>query len=385
MQLELLEHPFPFKASLAICSDIDFATSGEKVLEFQKYLCSDSKTVYGEGLGLEVGNSFWMFSDNEDQKFTYFQGLTNKESSNAEIIRQLIKLGYFDVIHSFGCFDKGGYTRKHAEITLEEFNKNNLKVPVWVNHGEENNKQNIGDEDFFGGSRIEKKDYYNLDIIKKLGVKYIWIGHLTHIVGQGNNPSIRQSTKLSIENFTKPKIFRLNSTKLLFTFHQDRKLLYFPRFVNRYGKMKNADFNYIAEQLTKNTIDCLINRKQSMILYTHFNENIEQNSPTFKILKYLKYHYENKSLLVTTTSKLLEYKNLIDNILHKIDGTNLFFILKNDISYNGLSFILKGGKINNIYVNNHNLTDDFNIHINHDNYIYYLSFKRNRPLNNLLF
>ena len=62
--------PYPFKAALAICSDIDETQTIEEFLEIQRFLCSEDSTRLGEGLGLEIGNSFYFYD--EKRRFSFF-------------------------------------------------------------------------------------------------------------------------------------------------------------------------------------------------------------------------------------------------------------------------------------------------------------------------
>ena len=39
------------------------------------FLNSEKQTIYGPGLGLEVGNSFWFFNGSKSAQLSYFDGL----------------------------------------------------------------------------------------------------------------------------------------------------------------------------------------------------------------------------------------------------------------------------------------------------------------------
>ena len=43
------------------------------------FLNSENQTIYGPGLGLEVGNSFWFFNGSKSFQLSYFEGLTIKK------------------------------------------------------------------------------------------------------------------------------------------------------------------------------------------------------------------------------------------------------------------------------------------------------------------
>ena len=58
MSIEIRKFPYPYKCALSISSDIDNASSSEFFVQFMDFLNSEKQTIYGPGLGLEVGNSF---------------------------------------------------------------------------------------------------------------------------------------------------------------------------------------------------------------------------------------------------------------------------------------------------------------------------------------
>ena len=129
---------------MAISSDIDNATSIESFIEIMKMLNGSKKTKFGDGLGLEIGNSFWFFNNSGKKQLSYFNRLTSKESEFAPYCRELWSSGHLDVLHSYGNFDCGEFHRKYAEIAVNELKKNNVAIPVWVNHGIFPNTQSVG-------------------------------------------------------------------------------------------------------------------------------------------------------------------------------------------------------------------------------------------------
>ena len=61
MNVKVRKFPYPYKCAFSISSDIDNATSLEYFVHFMDFLNTDIQTIYGPGLDLEVGNSFWFF------------------------------------------------------------------------------------------------------------------------------------------------------------------------------------------------------------------------------------------------------------------------------------------------------------------------------------
>ena len=62
MNLKIRKFPYPYKCALSISSDIDNASSLKFFVQFMDFLNSEKQTIYGPGLELEVGNSFWFFN-----------------------------------------------------------------------------------------------------------------------------------------------------------------------------------------------------------------------------------------------------------------------------------------------------------------------------------
>ena len=84
----LRKFPYPYKAGLAICSDIDNTETLEELREIQKFLNTGVVTKMGEGVGLEVGNSF-LFWEPPGEAISYF--LSDEETRRT--IREFIKSG----------------------------------------------------------------------------------------------------------------------------------------------------------------------------------------------------------------------------------------------------------------------------------------------------
>ena len=55
MNVDIRKFPYPYKCAFSISSDIDNASSLEFFVQFMDFLNSERQTIYGSGLGLEVG------------------------------------------------------------------------------------------------------------------------------------------------------------------------------------------------------------------------------------------------------------------------------------------------------------------------------------------
>ena len=88
-QVGLRKFPYPYKAALAICSDIDNTETLEEFLEIQKFLNTNTMTSLGRGLGLEIGNSFLMYAPD-----TCCISFFDEDTKTAEVITKLVKNTY---------------------------------------------------------------------------------------------------------------------------------------------------------------------------------------------------------------------------------------------------------------------------------------------------
>jgi len=326
-KIELRKFPYPFKAGLAISSDIDGTTTLEEFINIQSFLNTNEYTPLGKGLGLEIGNSFWMYSINPKNKFTYFKGITNKPSDSAAIIISLIKSGYLDTIHTYGDFNKkGGFTRKLAIEAIDTLKKNNCYVKIWINHGDKHNTQNIGILQYCKGDDPGKIEYHT-DQLLDYGIKFIWVSKLTHFIGQDR--------KLNFREFVNWFLFRpfqrlhdiaraLVGHNTLWIIKNDllqeislddgQKIWSFVR----YGFWDKASSCDLINILNTKTLNVLKKNKGYMIVYTHLGKKTRSDiclcEKTQNALKYLANEYKNGEIYVTTTSKLLTY-NLTNRYL----------------------------------------------------------------------
>ena len=80
----------------------------------------------GPGVGLEVGNTIYF--DMPPNQFSYW----NTDDVGRNMIRTLIHSGHIDCLHSYG---DNAVTRKHAGQALDELDKYNCQLEVWIDHG----------------------------------------------------------------------------------------------------------------------------------------------------------------------------------------------------------------------------------------------------------
>jgi len=324
-RVALRKFPYPYKAAMAICSDIDGTTTVEEFLEIHKFLNTKEMTTMGRGVGLEIGDSFMMYAP-PICAFSYYSA----NPGNAQIIEKFIKAGYIDFIHSYG--EKPDFTRKDAIKAIEELRKNGCKVDVWVDHA--TTVDNLGDDRTLGLGDHPDSTAYHSDLTLDYGIKFVWLGRVTMIVGQ--SVPITLATFASIYDRDHPIHSLVNMTKEFaknvlavfgnkkYAMHKSYELMRitrlddgqkayeFIRFDNYWkGVATGATSKRLSYVISKRTLERLKKVGGFMIVYTHLGKNSDCSqeiaNETQIALRDLAAEYERGNICVTTTSKLLNY------------------------------------------------------------------------------
>lgn len=321
--VSLRKFPYPFKASLAIASDIDDTYTLEEFLEIQEFLNTDNENSLGKGVKLDIGNSFHMY---ETGNIAYF----TSDPVTVEVIKEFIKTGVVDFIHSFG--QKEGFVREDAVRSIEELEKNNLKVDVWVNHTKTN--YNIGGSSTYGYGDDPGSKYYHTDLTIPYGIKFVWLGRVTMVAGQSAEITTKSFTNIfdpehpwhTVVNigkeFSKGILSQFDHKKYLMhknneivnvaTLKDGQKVYEFMRYESHWqGVGAGADSQGLSYSISKKNLDRLKDASGYMIVYTHFgghNSSSEYLPPkTISALRNLSDEYYAGNINVTTTSRLLNY------------------------------------------------------------------------------
>lgn len=317
--------PYPYKAALSISNDPDNVETLEEFLEIHRFLNTTTMTSLGEGVGLEVGSGF-LFYEPPESAISYFSG----DHKVASTIIRFIKAGYIDFLHSYG--KKYNFTRRDAIAALKELTANQSKVDVWIDHTR--SIDNLGDYRTFGEGDHPDSTAYHADLTLSHGIKFVWLGRVTMVIGQSVPIDLRTYTNifdpehsyLSIVNIGKEiaknviamfgsKKYAIHSDNDLLkisTLDDGQKVYEFIRFDNYWkGVGEGANAKGLAYSISKRTIERLKKNGGYMIVYTHLGKNADspQYIPkeTRKALRNLAYEYQTGNIYVTNTSKLLNY------------------------------------------------------------------------------
>ena len=350
----LRKWPAPFEAAMAICNDIDCTTFAD-YLAIHRFLNTTAPTPFGDGLGLPIANSFWMFSvqPEHDPGFAYFADMEGTPSPIAPRVRELFHAGLLDVLHTYGNFSQhGGFRRRHAEIAANEMLRWGMRPRVWVNHGDCHNFQNIhGTESdaTFAGGRLSRRGAdgvpvrnleYHLDITHELGVRFLWVHELTQDIGQDRPLPARERIfkpnalkrkrwlRRDLSDFSQAWL-KPAGCHLRRGMFENRLLKPYPlepgpfyRF-RRFGKYGPDCMQHLPTLLSDETLDALVASRGVSVLFAHLGKRPDPGSPVFNAasadaLRGLARRYHQGQLYVETTSRLLHYIAVRDALTYAV-------------------------------------------------------------------
>ncbi|MBI3087278.1 MAG: hypothetical protein HYY91_00080 [Candidatus Omnitrophica bacterium] len=330
--MSLRKYPYPYRAALTICSDID-QTTPDAFLEIHRFLNTTHETSMGPGVGLEIGDSFWMYAagPHPEQRLAYFAGLDPVEGPWAGLIRDFIRAGYLDCLHTYGDFNHyGGFQRELAVQGVRQFQDQGLRLDVWTNHGDRHNFQNIHEPWSLGdvaqtryadGDQRDTAEYH-MDLSRSLGIRFCWrSADLTQVWGQGRplrlgdlcpwerlrhprtwlrwlGPTLRAGVGSSGANaLLEPVALRDGSSLYAF---------------KRYGRFSQDRADDLGSMLSEQHLAQLIRDEAAAILYTHLGKRLNPSGPVIPEaaqagLRRLARASQDGRIYVTTTSRLLRY------------------------------------------------------------------------------
>lgn len=322
--VQLRQMPYPCKAMLAICSDLDETPDKDVYGEIMRFLNTTETRAMGPGVGLEVGNSIYF--DMPPDQFAYW----NTDEAGRTMIRALIRSGHIDCLHSYGDL---ATTRGHAARTLEELARYDCRLEVWSDHGiaptnfDPGIMRGHGDEPGHGA--------YHADLTVGYGIKYVWRGRVTSVTGQDIPTQIGEIFDWShpvasgltlLKEAAKRKLARTGHTK--YAMHgpnetlrpavlRDGSPVYeFLRCNPHWGGVSSCDQGrHIAKVLTHELLDRLVARGGTCVLYTHLGKIDDPGIP-FSPAAVAAFHRlaqasRRGDILVTTTRRLLGYRRAI--------------------------------------------------------------------------
>lgn len=371
--IQLRRFPYPYRAMLAVCSDLDETPDLQTYLSISQYLNTSENTAHGRGVDLEVGNT--IFFNMPPGEFAYW----NAANKGRDMLRRLIKSGHIDCFHSYGdCAN----TRDDAKRCLDELEAHDCRLRVWVDHAKA--ASNFGSDIMSGHGDIPGDDAYHADLTVQFGVRYVWLGRVTSVIGQDTSyrplSVLRRSTPLkssvtaakdlakrllSVQAVGKYSLHRGNRLLRQTTLRDGQCVVEFMRCNPNPGGISVGDHSQgIADALAPNVLDQLVACGGASIIYTHLGKRLGQHgafySGTREAFERLGHYSQAGKILVCTTYRLLNYKEAVQSAQLSVQnhdrGRLVDVVIPKDCDPGGLTFYAEDDdlavRINGIEIRN---------------------------------
>jgi hypothetical protein len=313
--------PYPYRAMLAIASDLDLTPDRHAYFESMRFLNTTADTASGPGVGLEVGNSIYF--DMPPGQFAYW----TTDEAGREMVRRMIRSGHVDCLHSFGDL---ATTRGHAGRALDELARHGCRLRVWVDHAVA--PSNFGADIMRGHGDVPGSPVYHADLTCGAGVEFVWRGRVTSVVGQdvprrlsgiGDRAHAAASLRAAAKEGVKGLLARAGHAKYAMhgpnrltrsaTLRDGRPVVEFIRSNPHWGGVSRGETgDGLGEVLTTAMLDTLVARGGVTVLYTHLGKVADRRAPfppaTCEGLRRLAAYEERGAVLVATTARLLAYR-----------------------------------------------------------------------------
>ena len=323
-RVALRPFPHPYKAALAICSDLDETPDASAYFDMMRFLNTNASTVCGDGVALEVGNTIYF--DMPPDQFSYW----NTDDAGREGVRALMSSGHIDCLHSFGDL---ATTRAHALRALEDLERHRCRLRVWIDHAVA--PSNFGEDVMRGSGDVSTAEAYHADLTSAFGIEYVWRGRVTSVLGQ-NRPRrlsgiassrhplssgvtiLKESAKGALASLGSRKYRPHAANDVLWPdrLRDGRAVYEFLRSNPCWGGVScNETADGFGEVVTSAFVSTLVEREATCILYTHLGKMRVRNGPlrpaTRAAFERLGAASTSGDLLVTTTCRLLDYSRLM--------------------------------------------------------------------------
>lgn len=308
--------------------------------------------IWGE-LKLPFGDSLFIRSINQNLP----------DQVNLTDNPEIGKAHLHDIIHTWGDYMHGrkrGFDREDAIEGAQMLRDAGIHPKVWIDHASFVGNMIHGTSK---GAQHELKDssghvyenfVYSLDIVRELGIRYVWNGEVTSVVGQDRemkfDDHVKQSGGSSLKASIKSGLQQIGSSSVYQT--PDNTQYYKRQFEDgsfmycfkRYGTWQDADIDGLHNLINPKKIEELIKAKGTAVVYSHLGKrHSKESSRTNHIpdttradLRNLKEKYEAKDIMVSSVSKMLDYLVLRDNIELESPSSKINF-KSDEVSFQELS------------------------------------------------
>lgn len=200
-------YPFPYRAALAISNDCD-SQSADSFRDWHAFTNGSKPTQYGDGLGLEIGDSFWVYGRGVEP--AVFKGNPfdpeHPDGYALDLILEYGRLGWLDTLHSFGNWalrllpperagDPTVFSREQLLKGLDRLDALGLRPYCYTNHS--GSPSNVGGPwAWYQGGDDPNHGLYCLDLLRDFGIRYFWIDNCTQMDKFGENLAFADEDQL---------------------------------------------------------------------------------------------------------------------------------------------------------------------------------------------
>jgi hypothetical protein len=364
--VELLKYPYPYRSALAVSNDID-GTVQRTFLDWHRFVCGTGETPYGPGLGLEVADSFWVWSDTEEFSLYHNSPAFGRKTKSAEyeMIVDLHRQGWIDAMHGFGTWiNPYTLTRPEIEDALAELDGIGVKPRIFVNHGGGLHMScSVGGVwGYYQYADAPDHVSYSMDLLRKAGFKYFWTDVFFESQKFGEYAVYRDDERAELhKRYNSRRFLRLrdldpaaseaivlpalgvatkaeavemlsNSVLVPNRMRDGTNVINFKRFRGEYP----PDTGSLGIQISDARLDELVEREAAVIVYQHIAVWRGLSSPRRDWRAWVNYRcpvldehalwawralaerQQRGEILVATTSRLLDYLWMRENIVYFI-------------------------------------------------------------------
>ncbi len=348
--VRLRRFPAPYRAMLAISSDID-RTSIHGLRATHRFINSTEDTPIGPGLGLDFANSMWMYGSARDDahygrvaraEVAYWKGRTGDVAQTpfADELVAYAHAGWIDTLHSYGNFSqripaREPFTRELARIAIDELARRDVFLQLWTNHGARTNAQNIGRRTFAEGDR-RKTPAYHADLLHDYGLRFLAAGKMRPDIGY-RLPIVRH--RLTGGRFVHmwQRFTSIRGDEDVAAAAASIQAGYVWR--DRQGAPVTTVWtaSLLHQQIKPSILDYAITHNLFVILGQHLGNQGPLpgfDRPAADALRRLKSHQDSGRILVARTSRLLRYAATLDALTWRVvqgaDGPVVDILSLND-------------------------------------------------------
>lgn len=283
-----------------------------------RFMNTGEETELGRGLGLDISDSIWVFAPTapgqrlRNRVLSLKAGLTPEAGEDmAPILAHYVRCGWIDTLHSLGDFSgrRGNSqppTARHVEEAERLFDAYGIHTPVWVNHGNSRNIQNIGAARYMqGGDPIS--EVFCLPAIDRMGVRYI------NAVEYHDRCCL---PPIELMDWNGHPFWSFSRWYAIYVDDEDE-----TRGIRRVAGKANGNLAYIWHpsslhyQINQEVLDNLVADRCEAIFAQHLGSGIRKGYPNTAIraLKLLKRYQALSLVLVARVSRLLDFVRMRDH------------------------------------------------------------------------